>query len=101
MGKPSEFMLANIADKFGLRRDQMCMVGDRLDTDVMFGKNGGLATMLVLSGQSVPLCGTMRAGTWVAPKPVSWEGQRAGSHAVLLGKRVLEWSLAVHLLVRG
>jgi len=53
MGKPSEFMLANIADKFGLRRDQMCMVGDRLDTDVMFGKNGGLATMLVLSGQFV------------------------------------------------
>lgn len=26
------------------------MVGDRLDTDVLFGKNGGLATMLVLSG---------------------------------------------------
>lgn len=50
MGKPSEFMLANIADKFGLRRDQICMVGDRLDTDIMFGKNGGLATMLVLSG---------------------------------------------------
>ena len=26
------------------------MVGDRLDTDVLFGKNGGLTTMLVLSG---------------------------------------------------
>lgn len=53
MGKPSEFMLDNIAKKFGLRRSQMCMVGDRLDTDVLFGQNGGLATMLVLSGEWV------------------------------------------------
>lgn len=50
VGKPSDFMLENIAASNGLRRDQICMVGDRLDTDIMFGKNGGLATMLVLSG---------------------------------------------------
>ncbi|EFN52873.1 hypothetical protein CHLNCDRAFT_58743 [Chlorella variabilis] len=50
VGKPAEFMLANIADKFGLRREQICMVGDRLDTDILFGKNGGLTTMLCLSG---------------------------------------------------
>jgi phosphoglycolate phosphatase len=50
VGKPSGFMLANIADQFGLRRDQICMVGDRLDTDILFGQNGGLATCLVLSG---------------------------------------------------
>ncbi|KAI7841124.1 hypothetical protein COHA_005095 [Chlorella ohadii] len=50
VGKPAEFMLENIATKFGLRRDQICMCGDRLDTDVLFGKNGGLTTMLVLSG---------------------------------------------------
>lgn len=50
VGKPAEFMLANIAAKFGLRRDQICMVGDRLDTDVLFGQHGGLTTMLVLSG---------------------------------------------------
>lgn len=50
VGKPADFMLSNIADTFGLRRDQICMVGDRLDTDVLFGKNGGLATCLVLSG---------------------------------------------------
>ena len=43
-------MLANIAAKSGLRRDQMCVVGDRLDTDIQFGLDGGLMTMLVLSG---------------------------------------------------
>eukprot|EP01025_Chloroclados_australasicus_P025548 TRINITY_DN25497_c0_g2_i1.p2 TRINITY_DN25497_c0_g2~~TRINITY_DN25497_c0_g2_i1.p2 ORF type:complete len:369 (+),score=42.52 TRINITY_DN25497_c0_g2_i1:73-1107(+) len=50
VGKPSDFILKNIASKFGLRMDQICMVGDRLDTDIQFGKNGGLSTCLVLSG---------------------------------------------------
>jgi len=50
VGKPAEFMLANIAEKFGLERSQICMVGDRLDTDILFGKDGGLTTSLVLSG---------------------------------------------------
>ncbi|BDA44388.1 Glycerol-3-phosphate phosphatase [Coccomyxa sp. Obi] len=50
VGKPAEFMLANIANTFGLKRSQICMVGDRLDTDILFGQQGGLSTMLVLSG---------------------------------------------------
>ena len=50
VGKPAEFMLANIADTFKLERHQICMVGDRLDTDILFGQHGGLTTMLVLSG---------------------------------------------------
>ena len=50
VGKPNEFMLRNIAETFGLEREQICMVGDRLDTDILFGQNGGLTTMLVLSG---------------------------------------------------
>ncbi len=50
VGKPAEFMLANIAEAFGLERQQICMVGDRLDTDILFGQDGGLSTMLVLSG---------------------------------------------------
>jgi 4-nitrophenyl phosphatase len=29
------------------------MVGDRLDTDIQFGKGGGLATLLVLTGAGV------------------------------------------------
>lgn len=51
VGKPAEFMLENIAKTFNLQRHQICMVGDRLDTDILFGKNGGLTTCLVLSGE--------------------------------------------------
>jgi len=61
VGKPEEFMLANIAEACGLRRDQICMVGDRLDTDIQFGRDGGLTTMLVLSG------------SWLVARPwVAW-----------------------------
>lgn len=52
VGKPSEFMLADIAQSSRLKRHEMCMVGDRLDTDILFGKNGGLSTLLVLSGRN-------------------------------------------------
>jgi phosphoglycolate phosphatase len=50
VGKPAAFMLDYISKKFNVRPDQMCMVGDRLDTDILFGKDGGLRTLLVLSG---------------------------------------------------
>jgi phosphoglycolate phosphatase len=50
VGKPAAFMLDYIAKKFSVRPDQMCMVGDRLDTDILFGRDGGLRTLLVLSG---------------------------------------------------
>lgn len=50
VGKPADFMLRNIAEKGNLQMNQICMVGDRLDTDILFGKNAGLTTALVLSG---------------------------------------------------
>merc|ERR1711920_169801 len=50
VGKPAPFMLDYMTDKFGVAREEICMVGDRLDTDILFGKDGGLQTLLVLSG---------------------------------------------------
>lgn len=50
VGKPSSLMLDYIASKYRIELSRMCMVGDRLDTDVLFGINHGLRTVLVLSG---------------------------------------------------
>ncbi|XP_048325151.2 phosphoglycolate phosphatase 1A, chloroplastic isoform X2 [Ziziphus jujuba] len=50
VGKPSTFMMDYLATKFGITKSQICMVGDRLDTDILFGQNGGCKTLLVLSG---------------------------------------------------
>ncbi|GAQ83287.1 2-phosphoglycolate phosphatase [Klebsormidium nitens] len=49
-GKPSTFMMDWIAKSYGIDKSEICMVGDRLDTDILFGQNGGCRTLLVLSG---------------------------------------------------
>ena len=51
IGKPNKTMLDVIVEKYHLDRDRTCMVGDRLDTDVAFGKLGGVKTILVMSGK--------------------------------------------------
>jgi len=50
VGKPSPLMIDYLCEKLGLQRDRICMVGDRLDTDILFGTDNGLRTCLVLSG---------------------------------------------------
>jgi 4-nitrophenyl phosphatase len=50
VGKPNQTMMDVIVDKYKLDRSRTLMVGDRLDTDILFGITGGCATMLVLSG---------------------------------------------------
>ncbi|KAE9448071.1 hypothetical protein C3L33_20033, partial [Rhododendron williamsianum] len=78
VGKPSTFMMDYLANKydaeflshsymlirmfsndligefseytrFGIQKSQICMVGDRLDTDILFGQNGGCKTLLDFS----------------------------------------------------
>lgn len=50
-GKPHLDMLDIIVAAEGLDRSRTVMVGDRLDTDIMFGARGGLASrLLVLTG---------------------------------------------------
>ncbi|ORY05236.1 2-phosphoglycolate phosphatase [Basidiobolus meristosporus CBS 931.73] len=50
MGKPQQTMLDCIMLKYHLEKEKTCMVGDRLNTDILFGINGGLSTLLVLTG---------------------------------------------------
>ena len=50
VGKPSMFILDYLCNKYGISRNEITMVGDRLDTDIQFGKDGGAQTLLVLSG---------------------------------------------------
>ena len=43
--------LTTLPRKYGITdRSRICMVGDRLDTDIAFGRNNGLKTCLTLSG---------------------------------------------------
>jgi 4-nitrophenyl phosphatase len=49
-GKPHPTMLECILDKFKLDPRRCLMVGDRIDTDILFGKQGGLKTLCVLTG---------------------------------------------------
>lgn len=50
IGKPEKVMLDCIKAKHDFDPSRTIMVGDRLDTDIAFGKSGGLATLLVMSG---------------------------------------------------
>ncbi|KAF9925635.1 hypothetical protein FBU30_004620 [Linnemannia zychae] len=50
MGKPHKPMLDCLFASCHTDLARTCMVGDRLDTDMMFGINGNIATLLVLTG---------------------------------------------------
>jgi 4-nitrophenyl phosphatase len=52
VGKPSKTMLECVMKKYHIDDPNKCiMIGDRLDTDIAFGKMGGMRTLLVLSGK--------------------------------------------------
>uniref|UniRef100_A0A8C2Z2B8 Pyridoxal (pyridoxine, vitamin B6) phosphatase n=1 Tax=Cyclopterus lumpus TaxID=8103 RepID=A0A8C2Z2B8_CYCLU len=53
IGKPSRFMFECISSQFsGVEPAQCLMIGDRLETDMLFGSNCGFDTMLTLTGVS-------------------------------------------------
>ncbi len=51
-GKPDKIMAEEIERFTGVSRDKLCMVGDRLYTDIRFGNNNGISTICVLSGEA-------------------------------------------------
>lgn len=50
IGKPSAIMIDTVLRHLQLSPATCLMVGDRLETDIAMGKNGGMATALVLTG---------------------------------------------------
>mmetsp|Transcript_10326 Transcript_10326/g.12887 ORF Transcript_10326/g.12887 Transcript_10326/m.12887 type:complete len:113 (+) Transcript_10326:300-638(+) len=52
-GKPNALFFNQILEKYNFDKKDTVMIGDRLDTDILFGNNVGVDTALVLSGASV------------------------------------------------
>ena len=52
IGKPSSLMPELAMDKLGISKEQTCVVGDRIYTDVKSGLNAGCVGILVMSGET-------------------------------------------------
>jgi HAD superfamily hydrolase (TIGR01457 family) len=52
IGKPNREIVKSIALKYGLNKEDMVMIGDRLYTDIKTGENAGIASVLVYSGET-------------------------------------------------
>ena len=51
LGKPSAEMMALIEQTTGISREDACIFGDRLYTDIALGTRNGAASVLVLTGE--------------------------------------------------
>lgn len=52
IGKPAPLMPQLAMEKLGMGREETCVVGDRIYTDVKSGLNAGITGILVLSGET-------------------------------------------------
>ncbi|XP_011710729.1 chronophin isoform X2 [Macaca nemestrina] len=52
VGKPSPYMFECITENFSIDPARTLMVGDRLETDILFGHRCGMTTVLTLTGVS-------------------------------------------------
>lgn len=51
-GKPYKYMVDVVLDKTGYSKDEIAMVGDRLATDIAFGLNNDILSVMVLTGEA-------------------------------------------------
>ena len=54
IGKPSPLMPELVMERLGITKEQTCVVGDRIYTDVKSGLNAGITGILVMSGETTP-----------------------------------------------
>jgi ribonucleotide monophosphatase NagD (HAD superfamily) len=52
VGKPNRLLVEKAAERMGIPVSMMCMIGDRLYTDIALGASAGIPTILVLSGET-------------------------------------------------
>lgn len=52
IGKPNRYIVDAVSKKFNIPLNKICMVGDRLYTDIRLGNNAPIKTVLVLSGET-------------------------------------------------
>jgi len=52
LGKPNALFVEQAAERMGIAISAMCMIGDRLYTDIALGATAGIPTILVLSGET-------------------------------------------------
>ena len=52
IGKPNSDMAKGVAAETGFKESELCMVGDRMYTDIRFAGNNGMKSILVLSGET-------------------------------------------------
>lgn len=52
IGKPNKMIVETLSSKLDVPLKAMAMVGDRLYTDIALGKEAGITTCLVLTGET-------------------------------------------------
>lgn|SRR3712207_128847 len=52
IGKPNHYMIDEAVDRFGISKEEMVIVGDRLYTDIRTGLQSGVTAIAVLSGET-------------------------------------------------
>ena len=54
IGKPSPLMPQLAMERLGYGKEETCVIGDRIYTDVKSGLNAGITGILVMSGETTP-----------------------------------------------
>ena len=50
MGKPHKYTVDYLTNYLDCQRDELCFIGDRLETDILIGQNHNIPSVLVLTG---------------------------------------------------
>ena len=54
IGKPYGHTVDFVTNRLGCTRDEICFIGDRLETDIAIGMKNGTKSVLVYSGVTTP-----------------------------------------------